>query len=263
MTLLLVLFIPIIIGWLLLRPQPLSSVIDIKQNVLFVIAHPDDESMFFGPTLLREIRERIRQPSIDTTVHLLCLSHGNFYGDGKKRFNELTNACQYLVNYCSDFNYTNLNKNKPSFVLKVIDDEYLPDSPNVQWSDHLIRKYVIDYVKVNDIGKIITFDSFGISGHSNHVAIHLALSDHQFRNSSTIQIWQLLTVPLWRKYLSLFDLFITYQNDGEIVHRLSFTDYWNLVETLRHHRSQMLWFRYLYAVTSRYMFINTLNCINN
>lgn len=46
---------------------------DILQNskrVLLVTAHPDDECMFFGPTLVNIIREGI-------DVYLLCLSNGS------------------------------------------------------------------------------------------------------------------------------------------------------------------------------------------
>lgn len=40
------------------------------RRVLFVIAHPDDESMFFGPTILSLTRRS------NCTVYLLCLSNG-------------------------------------------------------------------------------------------------------------------------------------------------------------------------------------------
>mgnify|MGYP002379823797 CR=1 FL=1 len=41
------------------------------QPVLLVIAHPDDEAMFFAPTLLALAHEQ-------REVHVLCLSTGNF-----------------------------------------------------------------------------------------------------------------------------------------------------------------------------------------
>lgn len=40
------------------------------RRVLIVIAHPDDESMFFGPTILSLTRRD------NCTVYLLCLSNG-------------------------------------------------------------------------------------------------------------------------------------------------------------------------------------------
>lgn len=41
------------------------------KRVLIVIAHPDDESMFFGPTILSLTKRN------DCQVYLLCLSNGN------------------------------------------------------------------------------------------------------------------------------------------------------------------------------------------
>lgn len=40
------------------------------RRVLLVTAHPDDESMFFGPTILSLIRRK------DCKIYLLCLSNG-------------------------------------------------------------------------------------------------------------------------------------------------------------------------------------------
>lgn len=41
-----------------------------KDIILLVIAHPDDECMFFAPTILNLLKEGY-------TVYLLCLSAGN------------------------------------------------------------------------------------------------------------------------------------------------------------------------------------------
>ena len=40
------------------------------KNALVVTAHPDDECMFFAPTILQLVQEP------NTKVHLLCLSTG-------------------------------------------------------------------------------------------------------------------------------------------------------------------------------------------
>jgi LmbE family N-acetylglucosaminyl deacetylase len=41
------------------------------KNILLVIAHPDDEVMFFGPTLIG-----ITNSSSENNVRVLCLSNG-------------------------------------------------------------------------------------------------------------------------------------------------------------------------------------------
>lgn len=46
-----------------------NTILQNSKRVLLVTAHPDDESMFFGPTLVNIIRDGI-------DVYLLCLSNG-------------------------------------------------------------------------------------------------------------------------------------------------------------------------------------------
>ena len=57
--------------------------------VLLVIAHPDDEAMFFGPTLRALSKKGI-------PVQVLCLSNGNADGLGKIREKELAASLKTL-----------------------------------------------------------------------------------------------------------------------------------------------------------------------
>lgn len=50
------------------------------KRVLIVTAHPDDECMFFGPTIFRLCEQ-------GAEVYLLCLSNGNFF-------------CNYVCEMC-------------------------------------------------------------------------------------------------------------------------------------------------------------------
>lgn len=61
-----------------------------SQNILLVTAHPDDEAMFFAPTILSLTRK--------TSVNLfhLCLSSGNADGLGETRKVELRNSLDVL-----------------------------------------------------------------------------------------------------------------------------------------------------------------------
>lgn len=58
------------------------------RKVLLVIAHPDDEAMFFGP-LLNELQE------VGAQIYLLCLTHGNHAGQGHLRVKELEKSVQH------------------------------------------------------------------------------------------------------------------------------------------------------------------------
>lgn len=59
-------------------------------NIVIVTAHPDDECMFFGPTItgLRTLTK--------SRIHVLCLSTGNADGLGSMRKKELVKSCQTL-----------------------------------------------------------------------------------------------------------------------------------------------------------------------
>lgn len=51
---------------------PFDREIRNSKRVLFIIAHPDDECMFFGPTILHYTRKS------NCMVYLMCLSTGKF-----------------------------------------------------------------------------------------------------------------------------------------------------------------------------------------
>lgn len=60
-----------------------------KRNVLLVLAHPDDESMFFSPTINYLI-------SRGHNLYILCFSIGNADGMGNTRKDEFYQACAVL-----------------------------------------------------------------------------------------------------------------------------------------------------------------------
>lgn len=245
-------YLAILFGsWYLCRRYRARS--NTTKNLLLVIAHPDDELMFFGPTLFDELRARYRAKST-SQVHILSLSNGNFYGDGNVRVTELNDACQFLLRCIHGCD----KQLEDALRLTVIEDSHLPDSPTLDWKDEEIRRHVLDYIERHNISKVITFDAYGISGHTNHIAISRALR----QLGSSVELWQLESVSIFRKYLSMFDMVFTlieacFRNNWN-VNIVSVFNFMFLVQALRHHQSQMLWFRYLYSSTSRYMFINTL-----
>ena len=52
----------------------LSATLQKEQGILLLIAHPDDECLFFGPTLLYLLKTWTPHQ-----IHLLCLSTGTFF----------------------------------------------------------------------------------------------------------------------------------------------------------------------------------------
>jgi N-acetylglucosaminylphosphatidylinositol deacetylase len=120
-------------------------------SFLIVTAHPDDECMFFCPaiTCLQQARHR---------VHVLCLSTGNAGGLGSRRVCELKHSCSVM--------------GIPYSRVAVVDDSRLQDGMDSYWSPELVAEYVDSWVRAFGIdGGVITFDSYGVSGHVNHVCV--------------------------------------------------------------------------------------------
>eukprot|EP00729_Bicosta_minor_P012013 gene12013-827_t len=119
-----------------------------KPSALLVIAHPDDEAMFFGP-LLRTIRDT-------HIVHVLCLCTGDYDGLGKIRVPELRASCKVLVPTVAN--------------VMVVDDPAIADGPNSAWLK-FIGGYVARYIAEHSIDQVFTFDDGGVSGHCNHADV--------------------------------------------------------------------------------------------
>lgn len=125
-----------------------------KRNVLLVIAHPDDESMFFSPTITF-------LNSRGHNLHLLCMSTGNADGMGNIRKEELYQASAILK--------------VPLQQVKILDHPDFQDGFGKVWNHALLAKIIEEEVISHAIDTIITFDDYGVSGHCNHIDVHRGL----------------------------------------------------------------------------------------
>ena len=134
-------------------PPPRSAVSagPSKPAALLVTAHPDDEAMFFAPTLLALAR-------VGVPVTVLCLSTGDADGLGRVRSKELERACEVL--------------NVPRSRVELLDDPDLRDGFRSVWPAERVAAAVAAAVKKHGTGRVITFDARGVSGHPNHIATH-------------------------------------------------------------------------------------------
>lgn len=140
------------------------------RRVVLVIAHPDDECMFFGPTILA-----LRKA--DAEIDLLCLSEGS------------AGRCKELE--------------KSSKVLGIKDVEcgaFLPDGPEHEWAVERIVELATKHV--HGVDAILTFDFDGVSGHANHIAIPKALL-----SASLPPIW-ILKTPKTGKYFGFLGFYL-------------------------------------------------------
>uniref|UniRef100_A0A8C8YTD7 N-acetylglucosaminylphosphatidylinositol deacetylase n=1 Tax=Prolemur simus TaxID=1328070 RepID=A0A8C8YTD7_PROSS len=71
------------------KSQKQAGLLGAGRRTLLVIAHPDDEAMFFAPTVLGLAR-------LKHQVSLLCFSAGNYYNQGEIRKKELLQSCDVL-----------------------------------------------------------------------------------------------------------------------------------------------------------------------
>lgn len=124
-----------------------------KKNVLFIIAHPDDEVMFFYPTLKA-------LSYTDAIIHFLCLTNGDYYGLGKIRENEFACVMKQL----------NITK------YEVLNNKF-EDSMSVVYNNKEVAQCIEDYLNKNEISinsgnlaSLVTFDEQGVTKHPNHVS---------------------------------------------------------------------------------------------
>ncbi|ORX60092.1 LmbE-like protein [Piromyces finnis] len=223
-----------------------------NKQYLIITAHPDDEIMFFAPTIIGLRKQGFK-------VKILCLSTGNYDKKGEIREVEIKN-CVKLLGVTED-NVT------------VLDHPGLQDNPNQLWYPTAVCKVISEYI-TPEISAIITFDRMGISGHVNHRSVYEGVKYMINKNGNKAMpaVFTLQTVSIIRKYSSFFDTIFSL-NAFLLPHSYSIGDKALFIsgldeiylaqKAMRQHKSQMVWFRWLYILFSRYMAINELNRINN
>ncbi|KAL2615557.1 hypothetical protein AAZX31_08G078800 [Glycine max] len=182
-----------------------------KRNVLLVIAHPDDESMFFTPTINF-------LTSKGHNVQILCLSIGDADGKGNIRKQELFQACVALK--------------VPMQQVKIVNHPDLQDGFGKVWNHSLLAKIIEEEITSRCIDMIITFDSYGVSGHCNHRDVHYGVCKllHDILQRD-IEVWELCLVNEHSRRSGI---------------------------AMAQHSSQWVWFRKLFVTLSSYTYMNTL-----
>ena len=117
-----------------------ESIID-HAAITLIIAHPDDECMFFYPTISRAKR-----------LHIICLSNGGYDGLGEEREKELQRAARRLGASAT-----------------CVNNAALQDGPHA-WNPSVVAANVGPWLHAGAV--VVTFDRYGASGHANHVAVY-------------------------------------------------------------------------------------------
>lgn len=241
------------------------------KRICLLIAHPDDEAMFFAPTVLA-----LTKPTLGNHLKILCLSSGNADGLGDVRRKELVKSGLLLGLRSADD-------------VLVLDDAQFPDSMTQTWDAKAISNLLTSTFapKIGNIPTksapeanidvLITFDKQGISSHPNHISLYhgaLAFAQSIMQSHSgwepAIKLYTLTSVNVFRKYTSIFEAPLTVasailskKEGGNFPTPLLFVSglggYRKAQKAMTAaHQSQMVWFRWGWIGVSRYMIVNDL-----
>jgi N-acetylglucosaminylphosphatidylinositol deacetylase len=242
-----------------------------RKRILLLIAHPDDEAMFFAPTLLS-----LTRPELENHIKILCLSSGNADGLGETRKKELVKSAMILGL-------------RSEHDILVIEDANFPDSMTTTWPSRLISNLLTSVLAPNiakipadkapeaNVDVLITFDANGVSSHPNHKSLYdgsksflKALMHRHSGWDCPIKLYTLHSTNVVRKYMSFLDASATmfsctfrrqagraYPNPLLFVSGVSgFAKARRAMTTA--HKSQMVWYRFGWISLSRYMIMNDL-----
>ena len=210
-----------------------------KKEVLLIISHPDDECMFFSPTLKNLLSQKV-------AINILCLSNGDYYKQGKTREKELSKVADFL----------DLKS------IEILEDDKLQDDINKLWEFDYVGNEINEYFKRENgfekFGSIITFDEKGVSRHPNHIStsngvISFLRNNKQKIIDSKIETYFLDTYPWIMQYSFLFPLIGFYLKDYGFLNKNALYTY-NLMKI---HFSQFNFYRKLHTLISGYTYFNT------
>ncbi|KAF9027748.1 LmbE-like protein [Hymenopellis radicata] len=250
--------------------SPLNNELTSKDIVLFVTAHPDDECMFFAPTILG--LQSIAQPP---DIHVLSLSFGNADGLGETRHKEFQSSLDVL--------------GIPEGHKHILDHPELQDNITAKWNPEIISNLVSFYVNQHNITTILTFDRRGVSGHLNHKSIFHGVRRYAQSRTVPPKLYALISVPTLTKYTSilapvqanvdLYGMRLWRRVDTAALRVLrslgiveeekkialpnpmpvfvsGVNQFVTAHKAMRAHWSQMVWFRWFYVLFSRYLWVN-------
>lgn len=265
--------IPLLIAglWLFTSYMTASFPMLRGKRICLLIAHPDDEAMFFAPALIS-----LARPDLGNRIFVLCLSSGDADGLGHIRKAELTKSALLLGITSAEH-------------VVVVEDERFPDSMTTTWDAKEVSKTLAHYFAPKlaatpstsapqaAIDAIVTFDSTGVSSHSNHISLfhgaNVFLRTLMQRHTGwecPVKLYTLTSTNVVRKYSSVVDAMVTVltcilrrKERGEFPTPLVAVS--GPLGTRRAqkamttaHESQMRWFRWGWIGVSRYMIVNDL-----
>lgn len=246
--------------------EPIMTKTSKINSVTLVIAHPDDEVMFFAPTLLN-FDEQLPN---DIPFNVVCYSNGDAEGLGEIRAKELSHSVSLLLSQ------------RPTNVTLL--DHH--DGMHEVWDTSLMLQQLEKVIASPERNQrettnvILTFDKNGVSNHVNHKSCYEMVSKYHekyikdtiiltidsYHNNLLLKYssfgWQCLkvlnslynpltqpdhSIPFNRTHMTIFNSYPQY--------------ILSLASMLNAHKSQMVWYRYFWWTFSRFVFVNDIHII--
>ncbi|KAJ7649169.1 putative deacetylase LmbE-like domain-containing protein [Mycena rosella] len=242
-----------------------------EERALLLTAHPDDETFFFSPTLAA--LSRARTPPTHPVegigeIFVLCLSTGNAKGLGDVRKKEFGQALDV-------FGITEERR-------FIVDHPYLQDNKTAAWDPAAIANTLKPFIVEYDIttvcnvrwsishrrfefnSQILTFDSYGITGHPNHrstlAGVEHLVANTFLRSSSNrrIRLFALSSRPGVTKHLGPLVMLSSQRHESlkGPVFTSSLLDYVTALRAMSKHTSQLRMFPWFKGLFSRYLWVN-------
>jgi len=233
-----------------LRGQKIKNMFEVKDvqkelnsigSVLLIIAHPDDEIMFWTPTIKSFISNHI-------PMKILCLSNGNYDGLGEKREIEFDNVSRAL----------NFPDNK------ILNIPELQDNIKKYWDPSVVSEQIEEFLKYNeDVKTIITFDENGVTKHPNHISCYNGLQYYLKKHSNEcknkgIKIYTLDSFNFFFQYSLFFPLL------KGLFNRYSYflLTFFNSYKWMSLYETQFNLLRKAHVILSSYSYINSFTKID-
>jgi LmbE family N-acetylglucosaminyl deacetylase/ElaB/YqjD/DUF883 family membrane-anchored ribosome-binding protein len=155
----------------------------------FILAHADDETMFFAPTIT-DIKKMGHE------VFMQVMTAGSLKADPRSNMRK-----QELLKAAHIFGVHTEN-------IEVVDDPRLVERGNWLENREILNTHVRDFIQRNAITHIYTFDRFGVTGYLNHNAVHHAVRDYVNAHPD-VRAYELQTVWKPRQWMGFLDVLWT------------------------------------------------------
>lgn len=126
-----------------------------KPSVLFVFAHPDDESFTVGGTL-------VQYSSQDVTTHIYCATKGGAGKPGSPPLCTIDDLPEYRA-----------NELKKACLILGVDHLYLRhfEDGKLEETHQELADDILFYIKKINPEVVVTFPPHGLSGHPDHIQV--------------------------------------------------------------------------------------------